>query len=80
MEGEGTVDQETRYCEMKDLFGTERDGNGKKIGTPQGASELKAMLDLRSRLDEAYRAGAQDERAAISRRLFHKRGFFVNEI
>lgn len=30
---------------MKDPFGTERDGNGKKIYTPQGASELKAMLD-----------------------------------
>lgn len=29
---------------MKDIFGTERDGNGKKIGTPQGASELKAEL------------------------------------
>jgi len=29
---------------MKDPFGIERDGNGKKIGTPQGASELKAML------------------------------------
>ncbi|MHB0978438.1 MAG: hypothetical protein ACYC1K_03515 [Minisyncoccota bacterium] len=30
---------------MKDPFGTERDGNGKKIGTPSGVSELKAMLE-----------------------------------
>ena len=29
---------------MKDPFGTERDGNGKKIGTPQGASELKGIV------------------------------------
>lgn len=39
---------------MKDPFGTERDGNGKKIGTPQGAPELKAMLVAIRKLTEEY--------------------------
>lgn len=41
---------------------------------------IEALERSNCKCDEAYRAGAQDERSAISRKLFDKRGFFVDEI